>query len=207
MTKDNRQGMAMEFANAALGLKILVVSQSRKRLNALMDTLAACPEGHHVIGRLDQAINLPQWVDELLPDLIIMDTDSPSRDTLEQVCLTTQATPRPIVMFTQDGRRESIQSAVQAGVSCYVVDGLKAERVQPLLQLAQARFEEMHAMRLELQRARQELQEHKLVERAKRLLMQQTGLDEDAAYRRLRKEAMSQRLRLADVAGALLKKA
>lgn len=194
----------MEFANAAVALKILVVSQSRKQLDTLLDALAACPEGHHVVGRLDRAIDLPRWVESEAPDLIIIDTDSPSRDTLEQICVATQATPRPIVMFTQDGRREVIQSAVQAGVTCYVVDGLKAERVQPLLQLAQARFAEMHALRLELAKVRQELQEHKLIERAKRMLMQQAGLDEEAAYRRLRKEAMARRLRLAELAQVLL---
>ncbi len=186
-------------------LKVLVISQSRKRLNLLLDALAECPEGHHVVGRLDQAINLPDWVDELVPDIVVMDTDSPSRDTLEQICVTTQQSPRPIVMFTQDDRREAMQSAVQAGVTCYIADGLKAERVQSILQLAQAQFEQMNNLRLELQRTRQELQEHKLVERAKLQLMKRHGLSEDAAYRQMRKEAMSRRLRLADVARVLLK--
>lgn len=196
----------MKSKNMEPSLKILLVSQSRKRLNALLDALAACPEGHHVVGRLDQAIDLPRWVDELAPDIVVMDTDSPSRDTLEQVCVTTQQSPRPIVMFTQDDRREAMQSAVQAGVTCYIADGLKAERVQSILQLAQAQFEQTNALRLELQRTRQELQEHKLVERAKLQLMKQLGLNEDAAYRQLRKEAMSRRLRLAEVARVLLKR-
>ena len=188
-------------------LKILVVSQSRKRLNLLVDALAQCPERHEVIGRLDQAINLPRWVDEAQPDLIIMDNDSPSRDAIEQICVMTEATPRPIVMFTQDGSREAMESAVQAGVTSYVVDGLKADRVQPIIQLAQAQFKEMHALRIELQRARQELQEHKTIERAKLHLMKRFKLTEDAAYRQLRKEAMTQRLRLAEVAELLLKQA
>jgi len=98
-----------------------------------------------------------------------------------------------------------MQSAVQAGVTCYIADGLKAERVQSILQLAQAQFEQMNNLRLELQRTRQELQEHKLVERAKLKLMKQHGLSEDSAYRQMRKEAMSRRLRLADVARVLLK--
>lgn len=184
-------------------LKILVVSQSRRRLDDLMTTLAE-DSPHHLVGRLDRAIDLPRWVEEIAPDAIIMDLDSPSRDTLEQVCLMSEASPRPIVMFSQDGSNEAMRSAVAAGVACYVVDGLRAERIQPLLQLARVRFEAWQALREDVLRARQELQEHKLIEQAKRRLMQTQKLSEEAAYQALRREAMAQRKRVVEVARLLM---
>ena len=181
-------------------LKILVIGPSRRRLDSLMAALAASAPEHHLVGRLDRAIDLPAWVAELEPDAIIMDTESPSRDTLEQVVVMSEATPRPIVMFSQDESQDTMRRAVSAGVACYVVNGLESERIQPLLQLAQVRFEAWQAMREDTLRARQELQEHKLIEQAKRHLMQQEKLSEEAAYQALRREAMTHRRRIADIA-------
>lgn len=186
------------------GLKVLVIGPSRRRLDSLMESLAASAPEHHLIGRLDRAIDLPAWVAELEPDAIIMDTESPSRDTLEQVVVMSERTPRPIVMFSQDESQEAMRRAVSAGVACYVVNGLEAERIQPLLQLAQVRFEAWQAMRDDTLRARQELREHKLVEQAKRHLMKTENLSEEAAYQALRREAMTHRKRIAEVARLLL---
>ena len=182
------------------GLTILIVSPSRRRLDSLMAALAASAPEHRLVGRLDRAIDLPAWVAELEPDAIIMDTESPSRDTLEQVVVMSERTPRPIVMFSQDESPDTMRRAVSAGVACYVVNGLESERIQPLLQLAQVRFEAWQAMREDTLRARQELQEHKLIEQAKRQLMQQENLSEEAAYQALRREAMTHRRRIADIA-------
>jgi response regulator NasT len=190
--------------SASEELVILVIGPSRRRLDDLMATLAAASPDYRLVGRLDRAIDLPRWVDELQPDAIIMDTDSPSRDTLEQVCLMSESSPRPIVMFSQDASDAAMRSAVSAGVACYVVDGLRAERLQPLLQLARVRFEAWQAMRDDVLRARQELQEHKLIEQAKRRLMKARGVSEEAAYQALRREAMTQRRRVVDVARQLL---
>ena len=181
-------------------LKILVIGPSRRRLDDLMTALAQANPGHHLVGRLDRAIDLPRWVEEIAPDAIIMDVDSPSRDTLEQIVVMSDAAPRPIVIFSQDGSPETMRSAVSAGVAAYVVNGLEAERLQPLLQLARLRFEAWQALRDDVLRARQELQEHKMIEQAKRRLMKREGLSEEAAYQALRREAMARRLRLADVA-------
>jgi two-component system, response regulator / RNA-binding antiterminator len=182
------------------GLTILIVSPSRRRLDNLMTALAASAPEHRLVGRLDRAIDLPAWVAELEPDAIIMDTESPSRDTLEQVVVMSERTPRPIVMFSQDESQDTMRRAVSAGVACYVVNGLESERIQPLLQLAQVRFEAWQAMREDTLRARQELQEHKLIEQAKRRLMQEESLSEEAAYQALRREAMTHRRRIADIA-------
>ena len=181
-------------------LKVLVISPSRRRLDNLMQALAEHAPEHHLVGRLDRAIDLPRWVDELEPDAIIMDTESPSRDTLEQVVLMSERTPRPIVMFSQDESQDAMRRAVTAGVACYVVNGLEGERIQPLLQLAQVRFEAWQAMHADVLRARQELQEHKLIEQAKRRLMKLQDLGEEAAYQALRHEAMTHRKRLVDIA-------
>ncbi len=185
-------------------LKILVISQSRRQLDSLMQALAENAPEHHLIGRLDRAIDLPKWVADLEPDAIIMDVESPSRDTLEQIVVMTEASPRPIVMFSQDQSREAMRSAVSAGVAAYVVDGVRSERLQPILQLARVQFDAWQAMREDVLRARQELQEHKLVERAKLRLMKVQKLSEEAAYQALRREAMAHRKRLADVARLVL---
>ncbi len=181
-------------------LKILVIGPSRRRLEELMEALVQANPGHHLVGRLDRAIDLPRWVEEIEPDAIIMDTESPSRDTLEQVVVMSERSPRPIVMFSQDDSREAMRSAVSAGVAAYVVDGLRSERLQPILQLARVQFEAWQALRDDMRRARQELQEHKLIEQAKRRLMKAQRLSEEAAYQALRREAMVQRKRLAEVA-------
>jgi response regulator NasT len=189
------------------GLTILIVSPSRRRLDNLMQALAASAPEHRLVGRLDRAIDLPNWVEELEPDAIIMDTESPSRDTLEQVVVMSERTPRPIVMFSQDESQDAMRRAVSAGVACYVVNGLENERIQPLLQLAQIRFEAWQAMRDDTLRARQELKEHKLVEQAKRYLMKHENLSEEAAYQALRREAMLHRKRIAEVARAVVEMA
>jgi two-component system, response regulator / RNA-binding antiterminator len=186
------------------GLTVLIVSPSRRRLDNLMEALAASAPEHRLVGRLDRAIDLPTWVAELEPDAIIMDTESPSRDTLEQIVVMSEATPRPIVMFSQDESQDAMRQAVSAGVACYVVNGLENDRIQPLLQLAQVRFEAWQAMRHDTLRARQELQEHKLIEQAKRRLMKLENLSEEAAYQALRREAMLHRRRIADVARLLM---
>lgn len=181
-------------------LKILVISQSRRQLESLMGALAENAPEHHLIGRLDRAIDLPKWVADLEPDAIIMDVESPSRDTLEQIVVMTEASPRPIVMFSQDESKEAMRSAVSAGVAAYVVDGVRSERLQPILQLARVQFEAWQAMREDVLRARQELQDHKLIEQAKLRLMKVQKLSEEAAYQALRREAMAHRKRLVDVA-------
>jgi response regulator NasT len=118
-----------------------------------------------------------------------------------------ERTPRPIVMFSQDESQDAMRQAVSAGVACYVVNGLENERIQPLLQLAQVRFEAWQAMREDTLRARQELQEHKLIEQAKRHLMQAEKLSEEAAYQALRREAMVHRKRIVEVAHVVVEMA
>ncbi|MFN2310213.1 MAG: ANTAR domain-containing response regulator, partial [Gammaproteobacteria bacterium] len=134
------------------------------------------------------------------PDVIIIDLDSPDRDTLEQMRTISRVQPRPIVMFAEDDDSGTINQAIKAGVSAYVVDGLSSHRVRPVMEVAIARFREYQALREELARTKNSLEERKLIEQAKGLLMQHRQMNEAEAYQALRKLAMDQGKRLPEVA-------
>jgi response regulator NasT len=136
--------------------------------------------------------------------VIVIDRDSPDRDTLEHICLVTQDEPRPVVLFTDNGDRSLIRDAVRAGVSAYVVGGLSVERLRPVLDVAIARFEEHQALKRELHDARNSLAERKQIERAKGMVMKSRGVTEDEAYRLLRKLAMERNQKLAQVAESVI---
>jgi response regulator NasT len=160
--------------------------------------------GHEVIASLSSPLELLRAVENLQPDVIVIDTESPTRDVLEHVVIVSQSSPRPIVMFATDRGGETIRDAVRAGVSAYVVDGLDGTRVNTIVEVACARFEEFQRLKTELAEANLKLTERKLVERAKGLLMHSRGMSEDDAYHALRKRAMSKKLRLGDVAQQVL---
>jgi two-component system, response regulator / RNA-binding antiterminator len=183
-------------------VRILVVDESDDRAAILRDALTAA--GHEVTASLSSPLELLRTVDALRPDVIVIDTESPTRDVLEHLVIVTRESPRPIVMFATDSGGDAIREAVRAGVSAYVVDGLEAARVNTIVQVACARFDEFQRLREELAEANLRLSERKLVERAKGLLMQSRGLSEEEAYHSLRKLAMSRKLRLGDVAQQLL---
>jgi response regulator NasT len=131
---------------------------------------------------------------------IIIGTESPTRDVLEHVSVMTARDPRPIVLFTEDREHATIQAALRAGVSAYVVAGIQADRLQPILDVAVARFAQEQALREELREAQTRLVERKVIERAKGILMEQKGVSEEEAYRLLRKLAMDRNARLLEVA-------
>jgi len=163
--------------------------------------------GYEVVGRLSEDDDLNAAVAQLQPDVIIIDTESPSRDTLEQICVMSRDDPRPIVMFTHDGETENIRAATKAGVSAYVVGGLESVRLRPIMDAAMVRFEEYQAMRSELESTTTKLAERKEVERAKGILMKQRGLDEEAAYQALRKLAMERGKKLGEIARQIIQAA
>ncbi|MDP2786207.1 MAG: ANTAR domain-containing protein [Sulfurimicrobium sp.] len=183
-------------------LRVLLVDETFERAALLKHALeqAGCKIAAHVSASAD----LPGLVAELKPDLIILDTESPDRDTLENLCVIRRDHPRPIVMFTHDGDSDKIAAAIRAGVSAYVVDGLKSERLRPIMDVAIARFNEFQAMRVDLEKAENQLAERKDVERAKGFLMKQRGWSEEEAYQALRKTAMDRGVRLAEVARQLI---
>jgi response regulator NasT len=138
------------------------------------------------------------------PDVIVVASDSPDRDTIESLRETTQANPRPVVMFVDRSEPGLAEAAVRAGVSAYVVDGLSKARVRSVLEVAMSRFQLMHQLRQDLEKAKADLASRRTVERAKALVMKERGLDEEAAYRLLRKLSMDTGRPLGAVASDLL---
>jgi len=167
--------------------------------------------GYNLVAVLPGDSFLAERLAQLQPDMVIVDAESEARDALEHVVMATRNAPRPIVMFTNDGDTSHVKDAVAAGVSAYIVAGLSADRIRPILDVAMARFEHEQALRRELANTRVERDEHKaelhnrkVIDRAKGLLMQRQGLSEKEAYDRLRKAAMDKSLKLVDVAQRIL---
>lgn len=183
-------------------LKVMIVDCDGERSRQLRGALSLA--GYRVVAELREAIDLPDAVAGMKPHIVIVAADSPDRDTLEQISLTTKNAPRPVVMFTQDGASETIKAAVHAGVSAYVVDGLTPERLGPILEVACARFEAHQALSDKLAETERQLSERKQVERAKGLLMRRRGLSESDAHKELRQLAMTTGKTLGEVAETLL---
>lgn len=160
--------------------------------------------GFNLIATLPADVFLADRLAQLQPDMIIVDAESEARDALEHVVMATRDARRPIVMFTNDEDTSHVKDAVAAGVSAYIVAGLSPARIRPILDVAMARFQHEQSLRQELAQARNELQERKVIDRAKGLLMQRQGLTEQAAYEKLRKTAMDKGLKLAEVAQRIL---
>ena len=160
--------------------------------------------GYNLVAVLPADTFLQERLAQLQPDMIIVDAESEARDSLEHVVMATQDARRPIVLFTNDNDTRHVRDAVAAGVSAYIVAGLSPDRIRPILEVAMARFEHEQGLRQALAHARTELQERKIIDRAKGLLMQRQGLGEQAAFEKLRKAAMDKGLRLAEVAQRML---
>lgn len=156
--------------------------------------------GFSEIQIVDADLRLPDVITATQPDMLIIASESAARDTIEHVCVSTQHAPRPIVLFTDNDDSQRIKAALTAGITAYIVDGLRAERVKTVLDVAYARFELDQQLRAELDATRLKLAERKVVERAKGLLMQARGISEDEAYKRLRSMAMERGLKLVDAA-------
>ena len=179
-------------------LRVLLVDDTGKDMHVLRDALASA--GHEVVGEVETALDLIRQVERTTPDIVIVDTESPSRDVLEQISIVSQNTPRPIVMFTDDGEQATIESAFSAGVTTYIVEGLQPERVRSILDVARARFTAEQALRDELEKTKGELAARKTIERAKGLLMESRKINEQAAFALMRKMAMDGQTSLLAVA-------
>lgn len=160
--------------------------------------------GYEVISVLSSKDNLLKHIEKEQPDVIIVDLESPSRDSLESMRIVNQHNPKPIVMFTNDSDHNMISEAINAGVSAYVVDGFNEKRIKPIMDVAIARFREMHALRTELEKTKNSLEERKIIDKAKGIIMQQRICSEDEAYKILRNLSMENNKRLVDVAEQLI---
>ena len=184
------------------GLSIIVVEKDRDRALLIVDSLRAA--GDHDIHVIADETGLARKIAERNPDIVLIDVTSPSRDMLEELTLASGPMDRPVAMFVDQTDQGLTKAAIEAGVSAYVVDGLRADRLKPILDAAIARFHMFQRMRIELAATKRALEERKVIDRAKGILMKAKRLTEEDAYALLRKAAMDQGRKVADVAEALV---
>ena len=186
-------------------LRILLVTDTDKPIVELREALARL--GYEMLPEAAAPHALPKVVERERPDVVIIDTESPSRDTLEHLAVMNETAPRPVLMFSHDSNQQLIRSAVAAGVTAYTAEGLSLERLAPILEVALARFAHEEKLRQRLAKVETELDDRKTIDRAKRLLMERGKLSENDAYATLRKRAMDAGVRLADIARRVLEAA
>jgi response regulator NasT len=184
------------------GLRIAIVDENPVRAAILEEGLREA--GHLNVARIAETTNLLARLTTLDPDVILIDLESPSRDVLEQMFQVSRVVQRPIAMFVDQSDTASIQAAIDAGVSAYVVDGLKKERIRHILDMSISRFRAFSRLQDELDRAKTALEERKLIDRAKGILMGAKRLTEEDAYALLRKTAMNEKRRIADIAQSIV---
>lgn len=168
----------------------------------IVDSLRA--SGAHDIHVISEETALARRIREHNPDIVLIDMASPSRDMLEELTIASGPLERPVAMFVDQSDGGLTKAAIEAGVSAYVVDGMRPDRIKPIIDAAITRFHMFQQMRAELVAAKRALEERKVIDRAKGILMKARSIDEDAAYSLLRKTAMAQGRKVADVAEALV---
>ncbi|HSX70761.1 ANTAR domain-containing response regulator [Pseudomonas subflava] len=183
-------------------LRILLINDTPKKVGRLKSALVEA--GFEVVDESGLTIDLPERVEAVRPDVVLIDTESPGRDVMEQVVLVTRDQPRPIVMFTDEHDPQVMRQAIQSGVSAYIVEGIQTERLQPILDVAMARFESDQALRAQLQARDAQLAERKRIELAKGLLMKMKSCNEEDAYTLMRRQAMSRQQKLIQVAEQII---
>jgi response regulator NasT len=185
-----------------VGLKIVIVDESPIRAAILEEGLHDA--GYAKVERIGEMNNLLARVYAIDPDVILIDLENPSRDILEQMFQVSRAVRRPVAMFVDQSDTASIQASVDAGVSAYIVDGLKKERIKSILDLCISRFNAFSRLQDELDRAKTAIEERKTIDRAKGLLMKAKSLSEEDAYRLLRSTAMREKKKIFEIAQAIV---
>lgn len=183
-------------------MRIAIVDESAARASVIQEGVAAF-EGCEIFIVTERR-GLVARIEEIEPDIVLMDLGNPSRDMLEEYFTVSRALARPIAMFVDESDEESIAASVDAGVSAYVVDGMTPHRIRPILDLAVRRFQAFARLQSDLAEARGRLAEREAIDKAKRILMDSRGMPENVAYAELRKTAMNQGRRIADIAEALI---
>jgi len=183
-------------------LSILIIDENRLRAAVIEDGLRDA--GYDRLTVVHDVAGIARKIADTSPDVIVIDLENPNRDVLESMFQLSRAVRRPIAMFVDRSDQASIEAAVEAGVSAYVVDGLKRDRVKPIVDMAISRFNAFARMARELEEARSQLEHRKLIDRAKGILMSTRGLSEAAAYALLRKTAMNQNRKISEIAESLI---
>lgn len=182
-------------------LHIVIVEPDETRARLVIDSME--PLGHQVTV-IGETAGLARRVREIAPDIVLIDMANPSRDMLEEMTLASGPLDRPVAFFVDRTDSDLTRRAIEAGVSAYVTDGLQPERVAAVMDAAIIRFQMFQRMRIELETTRRALEERKLIDRAKGILMKARGISEDEAYALMRKTAMDQGRKVVDVASALV---
>jgi len=184
------------------GFKIAIVDENPVRAAILEEGLLEA--GHRNVTRVSERTNLLARLTLLDPDVILIDLENPSRDVLEQMFQVSRVVKRPVAMFVEQSDTASIEAAIDAGVSAYIVDGLKKERVKHVVDISIMRFKVFSRLKDELDEAKTALVERKVIDRAKGILMRAKNLPEEEAYALLRKTAMNEKRRIADIAQSII---
>ena len=182
--------------------KIVIIDESPIRAAILEEGLREA--GYTEVVQVNEMQSLMARISALDPDIIVIDLENPSRDSLEQMFQVSRAVRRPIAMFVDQSDSSMIQASVDAGVSAYIVDGLKKERIKPILDLCVSRFNAFAKLQDELDRTRNALEERKVIDRAKGILMKLKGLTEEEAYVLLRSTAMREKKKIGEIAQSIL---
>ncbi|HEY0291097.1 MAG TPA: ANTAR domain-containing protein [Hansschlegelia sp.] len=183
-------------------LKIVLIDESPVRSAILEEGLRAV--NHAAITRIADYANLLERIYAIDPDVILIGLENPSRDVLEQMFHVSRSVRRPVGMFVDQTDTASIEASVDAGVSAYIVDGLRKERVKPILDMTISRFNAFSRLRAELEQAKSQLEERKIVDRAKGILMRSKNIGEEQAYALLRKVAMNEKKKIAEIAQSVV---
>ncbi|KUL95114.1 chemotaxis protein CheY [Bosea sp. WAO] len=186
----------------ASSIKILIVDANPVRAAIIQEGLREA--GPHEIVLLAGTNGLVAAIERHDPDVVVIDLENPSRDALADMFLVSRHVKRPITMFVDQSDEASIEEAVEAGVSAYIVDGLKKERLKPILQTCISRFNAFSRLQQELDEARSQLDDRKTIDRAKGIVMRLKSLTEEEAYALLRKTAMNEKRKLVDIARSII---
>ncbi|MDB5641266.1 MAG: response regulator receiver and domain protein [Hyphomicrobiales bacterium] len=183
-------------------LKALIVDDSPIRAAIIEDGLREA--GFTRVQRLDTTDRLIARIGEIDPDIVVIDLANPQRDTLEQMFLVSRLVKRPVTMFVDQSDSDQTRAAIEAGVSAYVVDGLRRDRVKTIVEMCVTRFRAYERLETELYAARNALEDRKTIDRAKAILMKAKGLSEESAYALLRTTAMNKKRRIAQIAQSVI---
>ncbi|KQQ33185.1 MULTISPECIES: ANTAR domain-containing response regulator [Rhizobium/Agrobacterium group] len=192
----------MSRSKITTDLTILVIDENAIRGSIIEEGLNEA--GHLNVRVIHEMQGVARLIETMDPDVIIIDIENPNRDMMEHMFQLTRMISRPIAMFVDRSDTAAIEAAVDAGVSAYVVDGLKKERIKPILDMAVSRFNAFSRLQRELAEARSALEERKVIERAKGILMRMRGMSEEQAYALLRQTAMNEKKKLADIAQSVV---
>lgn len=190
------------FAMQSDDTRILLIDSTQERCDALGDVFRE--SGYHDVVVCHPSALTLEFLFQTNPQIVLIDVDSPTRDTLEQLVLIRDHCPKPVVLLSQDESVQQIHAAIQSGVSAYVTEGISPSKARHVIEVAMATFSAFQALRQELRETKTQLEDRKLIDRAKGIVMSKDGISEDAAYHRMRRFAMDHKCSIADVARRIL---